>query len=106
MIWDQPIDPDYDSKLWYAIYPATEDSSKDTNSKECGKQKTKMSYYKVYYTTATEYYIAITDFTSSTENLSVWIESHDQKWNDYYHYGTPKQFQNTATAPNKPYIVC
>lgn len=106
LIWDLPIDPDYDSKLWYAIYLATGDSSKDTNSKEFGKQKTKMSYYKVYYTTATEYYIDITDFTSSTGNLSVWIESHDQKWNDYYHYGTPKQFQNTATAPNKPYIVC
>lgn len=106
LIWDPPIDPDYDSKLWYAIYLATGDPTKDTNKKKFGKQKTEMSYSKVYYTTSTEYYIDITDFTSSSSNLSIWIESHDQKWNDYYHYGNPKQFQNTATAPNKPYIVC
>ena len=106
LIWDPPIDPDYDSKLWYAIYFATGNPTEDTNKKKFGKQQIEMSYHKVYYTTSTEYYVDITAFPSSTDNLSVWIESHDGKWNDYYHYGTPKKFQNTATAPNKPYIVC
>ena len=106
LVWDPPIDPDYDSKLWYAIYLATGDPAKDTEVGEFGTQKEKRNYHKVYYTTACEFNIDITEYTSADDILTVWIESHDQKWNNYYHCGESKQFQNTAVAPNKPYIVC
>ena len=76
----------------YAIYFATGNPAKDTNKKKFGKQQIEMSYHKVYYTTSTEYYVDITEYTKAGDILTVWIESRDGKWNDYYHSGTHSAF--------------
>lgn len=103
--WNVPKDTDGDTSLYYIVYLKCENDTKNIKSKEFfgpyikGVQK----YCKEFITTNN--YIDIDISQYNDDKLSVWIESYDYYFNNYYYSGLVLPFENTGVAPNVPRII-